>query len=165
MKAYPYKINEMTIEQAKNIATWQYDGIYRLYSGEGSEDAISEYLNGTYFSVMDESDALVGFFCYGQGAQVPTGNDYHAYDELNFLDVGLGMKPELCGQGRGYEFFQTGLEFGKERFNTDKFRLTVASFNERAIKLYENLGFVKTVVFDRNSNPGKVTFIVMEKKG
>ena len=43
----------------------------------------------------------------------------------NYLDIGLGMKPDLTGQGKGPSFFQTGLAFAKTNFQSKKIRLTV----------------------------------------
>ena len=57
------------------------------------------------------------------------------------LDIGLGMIPALCGKGEGYSFMKSGLDFAKTKFNTKQFRLIVAIFNIRAIRVYEKIGF------------------------
>lgn len=57
------------------------------------------------------------------------------------LDMGLGMKPILCGKGYGYAFAKSGLDFAKGNFNIKQIRLTVAIFNTRAIRFYEKIGF------------------------
>jgi RimJ/RimL family protein N-acetyltransferase len=36
---------------------------------------------------------------------------------------------------------KSGLDFAKDKFNTKQFRLTVATFNIRAIRIYEKIGF------------------------
>lgn len=50
------------------------------------------------------------------------------------------MNPALCGQGKGLYFVNAGLTFVREKFAVTGFRLTVAAFNQRAIKVYEKPG-------------------------
>ena len=38
---------------------------------------------------------------------------------------------------------QAGLAFAQEEFQTSNFRLAVAAFNQRAIHLYQKMGFVR----------------------
>jgi len=57
------------------------------------------------------------------------------------LDIGLGMKPVFTGQGYGRRFFAAILEFADRTLSPERFRLTVANFNERALRLYRDFGF------------------------
>jgi len=157
-----YFIKEMSKNYAIDISTWTYKEPYNIYNGDKSEEFIKELLDGSYFSVVDEKDNIIGFYCFGIAAQVPVGKQYQVYDDIGFVDIGLGMRPDLCDKGKGFEFFIKGLEFAKNKFSITKFRLTVASFNKRAIRLYERLGFRKTVTFERKNLDGSVTFLVME---
>ena len=68
-----------------------------------SEESLNELLDGTYFEVIDKE--LIGYFCYGKSAQVPPGNDLGAYDKY-YLDIGLGLKPSLCGKKNGKKFMK-----------------------------------------------------------
>ena len=45
------------------------------------------------------------------------------------------------GQGYGYEVMQLALRFAFDELNLHRVQLTVFSYNERAIALYEKLGF------------------------
>ena len=44
------------------------------------------------------------------------------------------MRPDLTGQGLGAEFVRAGLRFAQDSYSPPAFRLTVATFNRRAIK-------------------------------
>ena len=77
--------------------------------------------------------------------------------------VGLGLRPDLTGHGLGTSFVEQGLEFGKARFAPKRFRLDVAEFNDRAVKVYERAGFVRTRSFPQQTNGGSYPFLEMER--
>lgn len=151
----------MTIEYAKYIVKWQYPAPYNLYNMNDDAESIAELMAESYYAVLDSNLKLMGFYCYGNSAIVPTGNDFGAYDDSTFLDIGLGLKPDLCGVGRGKDFFNEALLFAKTQFNAYKLRLTVASFNQRAIKLYESFGFKPLIIFNRFSEHDQTEFVTL----
>lgn len=156
-----FNIKNMDKLTAEEIIQWQYKEPYSIYSMDGCEDTINEFLNGSYFSVL-ENNKLTGYFCFGQSAKVPIGNKVGAYNDKNYTDIGLGLKPELCGKGYGYIFLKAGLNFAINTFSKNNFRLTVAQFNERAIKVYEKIGFTKTKVkFNKMNGKDSIEFIIM----
>ena len=155
-------VKAMEEKEAKEVCRWNYEEVYDLYNMKDSEESMKELLNGTYYTVTNENKEIIGFFCFGQSAQVPAGNVYGVYSDDNYLDIGLGMKPNLCGQGRGTAFLNKGLEFAVKKFSKRNFRLTVAAFNNRAIKVYENAGFKKERVFQRKNGESSFEFITMK---
>ncbi|MDC2865661.1 GNAT family N-acetyltransferase [Bacillus sp. BP-3] len=140
-------IHNLTIEEAEEINTWQYEAPYELYSFTGEGETLKELLDGTYYGVCDEQDELIGYFCFGDNAQVPGGREAKLYTGEHAIDIGLGMKPVLTGNGLGISFLQAGLQFAKDKFRPENIRLSVAAFNERAIHLYMKAGFQKKVSF------------------
>ncbi len=60
---------------------------------------------------------------------------------ISWLGIGIGR--EFQGQGYGYEVMQLVLAFAFKELNLHRVQLTVFSYNERAIALYEKLGFVR----------------------
>jgi [ribosomal protein S18]-alanine N-acetyltransferase len=146
------QIKPLSKNAAIEICSWTYEPPYDFYNI--STEAVNELLNGTYFGVYNEVDELIGFYCYGLSAQVPGGN----YDEQS-IDIGLGLKPKYTGNGLGYQFVRNGLNFGRDTFDNNQYRLTVAEFNGRAIKLYAKLGFVKKAQFFNDKN--KQIFYIM----
>ena len=77
--------------------------------------------------------------------------------------LGLGMRPDLTGQGLGGAFLETGLAFGRQRFRPRTFRLSVAAFNQRAILVYERAGFIRGRVFQQETNGGIYDFVEMTR--
>ena len=148
----------MTEAQAQEINTWAYEKPYDLYSFSEEKEDIDELLDGSYYSCYNTNGELIGYFCYGKTAQVPGGIKAELYNGTDVLDIGLGMKPSLVGQGLGKNFLRHGLNYGQKQFNPKKIRLSVATFNKRAIALYESLGFKKGQHFFNN----ELEFILME---
>ncbi|WP_369902006.1 GNAT family N-acetyltransferase [Bacillus manliponensis] len=141
------EIKHITKEEANEIASWQYKEPYELYSFSSSEETIEELLGGTYYSCRSDEGELIGYFCFGESAQVPGGRDAKLYGGEGIVDIGLGMKPQLTGNGLGRAFLGAGIQFAEETFQPKQLRLSVAAFNNRAIQLYKNAGFVAEAVF------------------
>lgn len=101
-----------------------------------------------YHALMAGS-RLIGFRSFGADGQVPGW----AYDDAA-MDTGGGLQPELLGQGLGRQATSTGLAFGRREFSPGAFRVTVASFNARALRTVESLGFERTCSFMTISRSG-----------
>ena len=67
-----YNFEAMSIEDAKLIANWGYEEPYSLYNMTDTAEQIEELTDGTYFSVRLEEGELIGYFCYGKNAHVPS---------------------------------------------------------------------------------------------
>jgi len=71
------------------------------------------------------------------------------------------MRPDLTGKGMGLNFLYKGLKFAKETFLSTHIRLTVVTFNKRAIKVYEKSGFKKEKIFKSETKKGDLEFLSM----
>lgn len=152
-----YEIRPLSSGEAECLSKWTYEGEYAVYSFAPEKETITEFLSGAYYACLDASNDLIGFFCFGSAAQIPT-TERNVYSPEK-LDIGLGMKPSLCGQGLGLSFLRAGVEFARETLGAGELRLTVASFNQRAVRLYSRAGFQQTsTVTHRNSHK---PFLVM----
>ena len=154
-------VQKMSRRDAENIALWVYEPPYDIYNMSGSQEIINELLDGSSISMLDGADALIGFFCFGTSARIPAGLQSGAYQRRDAMDVGLGLRPDLCSRGHGLSFLELGLRYAAEQFHTDIFRLTVASFNQRAIRVYEQAGFQVIHTFSRDAGGRETEFIVM----
>ncbi|MGM9950718.1 MAG: GNAT family N-acetyltransferase [Lysinibacillus sp.] len=144
------KVKKMDEKQALDILGWRYEKPYDFYNQEDTAADRAELLNGTYSAVVDEEGQLAGFFCTGTSAQVPAGHRYGVYDETG-IDMGLGLHPKRTGKGMGYAFCTFILAQIEARHPGKPVRLTVATFNRRAIRLYEKLGFVRRHAFSTDA--------------
>lgn len=134
-------IGPLTREHAEDISTWRYDAPYAVYDMVGvPPDELLDPEVG-FHAVMVE-DRLIGFRSFGPDGQVP-GWEY----DSSALDTGGGLRPELTGQGLGRAVISAGLEFGRTRFAPSAFRVTVASFNARALHTVTALGFERVGAF------------------
>lgn len=137
-----YKLVRLSESQAAQILDWRYQPPYDFYNPPEHRDedsAIKKFLNPdlNFHAVLNMLGEFIGFCSFGIDGQVPGGD----YSE-RALDVGLGMKPEFTGKGMGFEFFNAILEYVREQSNPSCVRLTVADFNQRALRLYQKFGFV-----------------------
>lgn len=148
-----YSFQKMTQQQAEEIVKeWHYDGTYSFYDMDADPEDLAEFLdpnerNDTYFSVI-QNEEVVGFYSFTQTV-------------ADTIDIGLGKKPDLTGNGRGHEFLIAGLEYAKSAYNPEKITLSVATFNKRAIKVYEKLGFKEVERFQQATNGSVFEFVKM----
>lgn len=154
-------IQPLTDVQIRDFIRWQYDGPYAMYSmpedeEEESRAFFSDSANG-YFAIVDETDLLLGFCNFGKDAQVP-GGDYSA----DAIDVGMGMRPHLTGQGQGGDYAQAVFDFAQKQYPGSAFRATIAEFNERAQRVCLKHGFTVVDRFERTSDKRPFLILVRE---
>jgi len=134
-------IAPLTRQHAEDISTWRYDAPYDVYDMAGvTPDELLDPEVG-YHAVMAEH-RLIGFRSFGQDGRVPGWE----YDD-SALDTGGGLRPELTGGGLGRAVISAGLAFGRARFAPVAFRVTVASFNARALRTVTSLDFERVGSF------------------
>ena len=136
-----YLLKLLEESHAWDILSWRYPSPYDFYNppiDDHQEHYVRQFLNPdfSFHAVLDAGGTMAGFCSFGSDGQVP-GGDYS--DEA--LDIGVGMRPELTGQGKGAAFFGAILGYALGTLSAEQIRLTVAKFNQRALKLYENFGF------------------------
>ena len=150
--------------EAQEISTWRYAGPYAVYNGNPT--SVDSLLRPRFFyhSVHAESGELAGYFCFGDDARVAAGKRLGLYEREPALDVGLGMRPDLTGRGLGEEFVRSGLRFANETYAPPAFRLTVATFNRRAIRVYEKTGFEPVETFGATRSHGKREWLLMRRE-
>lgn len=157
-------LKPMTPDDARAISRWRYPGLYSAYDGDPA--SVNSLLEPRfrYHSVYDERGELAGYFCFGEDARVSAGRRLGVYERESALDIGLGMRPDLTGRGLGEEFVRAGLRFAKETYSPPAFRLTVAAFNRRAIRVYERVGFEAVQTFGDPTPDGGREWLLMRRE-
>lgn len=123
---------------------------------EDVAEAIAYFWANHFYAVWDEDAAeLVAYVSFGPDGQVP-GGDY----SQPALDIGMGVRPDLTGQGLGDQFLTTAVSFARQTFSPSKLRVTIAVFNKRAQRLCQKAGFVEVDRFE-SENGGRPFLIFM----
>jgi [ribosomal protein S18]-alanine N-acetyltransferase len=152
--AVEYHFEPLTEADARAIAGWRYDGACAAYNcpPDEAEGAVRLMLDpaNRYFAARDGDGDLVGFCCFGPDARVPGGE----YADASVLDVGLGLRPDLTGRGRGPAFLEAIASLASTRLGHQHLGLTVAAWNRRAIRAYEKAGFQTARTFTRSAPGG-----------
>lgn len=103
---------------------------------------------------------VAGFVCFGKEAQILGARDAGLYTR-DALDIGIGLRPDLTGQGLGGAFFGACLDHAGRTREPGALRLAVAAFNTRAIAVYTHAGFRP---LDRCQSPVRgrpIEFVIM----
>lgn len=155
-----YIVQPIREGDAREIATWQYDGPYAIYSLSGKDIPALLDPDMRYHVVREASGELVGYCCFGLDARVPGGE----YDdgEPDVLDVGVGLHPVMTGKGLGKAFVGVILDYAARAFDPARFRVTIAEFNQRSQKVFLGLGFALTNRFERDGDG--MRFVQLERE-
>ncbi|WP_422485439.1 GNAT family N-acetyltransferase [Gudongella sp. DL1XJH-153] len=124
----------MNEENAKEICTWEYEGEYAVYNLSDWDRVVE---NNWELAVKEEREASF--------LSVTQDNQLVAYGVITIKNgivlLGIGLKPSLCGKGLGADIMKLLIEESENRFPGRSIALEVRSFNRRAIRCYENIGF------------------------
>jgi [ribosomal protein S18]-alanine N-acetyltransferase len=132
-----FRVRPMTADDGAAISLWRYPGPWAVYDSSEVPDPAEGF-----WSVADQDGSLVGFACFGAEARVPG-----VAEKIGVLDVSVGMRPDLVGQGRGSAFAEavfaharTALRAGSP-VGTPRLRAVVQEWNERSLRLLVRAGF------------------------
>lgn len=149
-------VNDMNYDYAKQICAWCYSGEYSIYNLPDFETAKREMYS--IFNPQKKQE----FFCF-----LDSDNNVVAYSRFvqkqHCFVMGVGISPNLTGQGLGSEIILQSIEKLKEKFADVKVVLEVRSWNKRAIKCYQKCGFKITKIENKKDHSGQVCeFVFME---
>lgn len=155
-----YRLTEMNDTYAQAITLWRYEPPFSLYDLQSGDENMLMDPSLHYHAVLDATDQLVGFACFGEDAQV-----HGAHYEPDALDIGFSMAPERTSRGEGAAFITAIIDFAEAKLGADALRLSVATFNHRAISVYRRLGFRTAQWFVGTTRHSVLSFIVMTRPG
>jgi ribosomal-protein-alanine N-acetyltransferase len=150
-----FRFRPLTQADAEAIAAWRYPGEYAFYDWSADVDDLGELLDpelraDAYAAVEDADGDLIGFFSFKNTAQ-------------GTLELGLGLRPDHTGRGLGTAFVEAGLAHAREAHGAERFTLAVATFNRRAITVYERAGFTPTRTYQHRTNGGEWEFLELQR--
>jgi RimJ/RimL family protein N-acetyltransferase len=125
------RVEEWNETYSPEVLAWHYEPPYDFYdlaSDPEDETAMRDPAQDRHRRAVFGEDGRLDAFWYF---------NWHA----DVVEVGIGLRPDLTGRGLGESFMRAQLEYAADQWNPATFRLFVAAWNERAIKLYERLGF------------------------
>jgi ribosomal-protein-alanine N-acetyltransferase len=152
-----FKFRPLRWRDARAVAAWHYAEPYAFYDLGLAPLLASLVLHRLfgplgalgYYAVATADDPLVGVFSF--------------YRQASTVEIGLALRPDLTGQSLGLGFVQAGMEFGRQLFKPVSFRLDVATFNRRAIRVYERAGFEHGKRFIKQTHAGPIEFMEMSR--
>jgi [ribosomal protein S18]-alanine N-acetyltransferase len=145
-------------EHALAILNWRYTFPYDYYNFDTNtlQEDLCYLLDSknAFCSILNLQEELEGYCSFGSDGQV-LGGDYR--DKA--LDIGMGIRPDLVGQGRGKYYAQAVAEYGAHQYGIQQLRVTIAGFNKRAQRVWEQLGFEQVEKFVKINSGDE--FVVM----
>jgi len=138
------RLAPLTQADVPTLARWQQDSEYlRLLAAEPAfpknEQQVSEWVrdgqrgrDNFLLGIRTQTDdELIGFIELGEVSWTHRNS---------WVAIGIGERG-YWGRGYGQEAMSLLLDFAFNELNLHRVQLTVYSYNERAIRLYEKLGF------------------------
>lgn len=139
------------------MCSWKYPAEYQVYNNSWKEAAdrnvsyANEQVRTNEFWSLMQGDEMAGFF--------------RLHPEKDGVMLGLGLRPDLCGQGDGRLLLEYAIHTFQEKYSNNRLRLMVREWNCRAIKCYQSCGFDEIGHCTMDTPSGKADFLCMEYHG
>jgi len=150
-----FVLTTLTEAYAKEICGWKYEGEYSVYNFSDWDEVVE---NGWDLAIKERREA--------DFVAILSDNQLIAYGRItkdqNKAFIGIGLKPSLCGKGLGKEVMQLLISECQKRFPDSLIVLEVRSFNKRAVKCYESVGFKIRDKYIKKTSAGDGEFYYME---
>jgi ribosomal protein S18 acetylase RimI-like enzyme len=125
------KVEEWKAAYANEVVAWHYEPPYDFYDLASDPDdaaGMADPARAKHRRAVLGDDGRVAAFLWF---------DWHG----DVVEVGIGIRPDLTGRGLGESYLRAQLDYATEQWAPKTFRLFVAAWNDRGIRLYERLGF------------------------
>ncbi|MFD4431332.1 GNAT family N-acetyltransferase [Nocardia sp. NPDC058497] len=127
----------MTHSDAHQVSNWRYGGPWQVYNLTTADELPTA--DGGYMTVSDaDTGRIIGFYCTGTEARVPG-----LIEDLNVIDLGVGMAPHWVGKGHGMHFGTAVITQLRRTHPTTPIRAVIQTWNTRSRQLVRRLGFIE----------------------
>lgn len=140
------------------ISRWRYSGEYAFY-----DMGRWQMLTTCLFNPLFDAVGLASFYAVDGSDGALAGVFSYIRRDLDTIEIGLAMRPDLTGHGLGVAYVQAGMAFGRTRYHPKRFFLTVATFNRRAQLVYERAGFTVEGMMTQTSHGRAVEYLQMSR--
>lgn len=152
------QLQQLDRQQALEILDWRYPSPYDFYNFNA--DSLQQDLcyllerKNAFFAILNQQEELEGYCSFGEDGKV-AGGCYNT----KALDIGMGIRPDLVGKGRGKYYAKAIVEYGIKQYSAKQLRVTIADFNQRAKRVWQQLGFKEVEKFVKIGTESE--FVVM----
>lgn len=131
-----WRVTSLSEDGARQIARWRYPAPYDCY-----DYPAWSVMRREHWAICDPARRARQF-----GALVGPDRDLTGYFRIRWLgartaEIGLGLRPDLCGRGLGWALIRAAVDAARNPFAGATVQLRVRRFNRRAIRAYERAGF------------------------
>lgn len=149
-------INLICEKYIMEVIQWKYPEPYSCYNypdyvtlKKQNWGIVNELINKEQFRFICKDSDLIGFF--------------RMQPDKKYILISLGIRPDLCGHGYGKSIVSFIIRNIFQESNLP-IRLNVRTFNLRAIKCYEKVGFKIISKFTQSIFGENIEFFQMEIK-
>lgn len=151
-------VRDWSAADSDAISRWRYADRWSVYDQRDDDPATGT--GGRRAVVSADDGSLVGFYCLGDDARVPGLAANEAV-----VDLGLGMAPELVGQGHGQEFALAVLDDVHRLLPFTPLRIVIQTWNARSLALARGLGFTAAGSHRCRQDGADVAYSVLIRPG
>jgi RimJ/RimL family protein N-acetyltransferase len=141
------------------VLSWRYSPPYDFYNLEPAQHQanLDNFLNpqNNFLAILNGDGELEGFCSFGSDGRVRGGT----YSD-QALDIGMGIRPDLTGQGNGRRYAQAFISYATQHYSPSWLRVTIASFNQRAQRVWTSLGFELVETFVKTNSDQSFVVLV-----
>ncbi|MFC5647990.1 GNAT family N-acetyltransferase [Paenibacillus solisilvae] len=146
----PIILTALSSQLAEALCSWRYPSPFDFYNWSswetmqqlGIEFGDEQLRIQQYAAALDAQGSFIGFAQF--------------FPLLGVTRIGLGLRPDLCGQGLGLPFVQAIVAEALRRAPGDEIDLEVLVWNSRAIRTYKRANFVITDTYPKRTAQGLV---------
>lgn len=148
-------LSPLSEPEAREICTWRYDGVYAVYNFSDWDKVVRNH-----WALADKEQREAEFLSVRLEEELIGYGRIFLHEGKAF--IGIGLKPTWCGRGYGGPVMVELVKECRRRYPETPIALEVRSFNRRALKCYQKVGFKVKARYHKDTPIGGDDFYYME---